>query len=224
MELRHPPLRITLLLAVAVLMVGLVLLDQFGYLPGGGDESSPRRRLAAQSPMAVAPPPSANAPSPAASAPVAALAAHQQTHWQQLAARYAELKGYVEAKDDIERAYTQIGGPYAEAIASYGATYPAGNRPGESLDRFIRQHLSSRLRLVDLKIMPSAERGSGRYVSTAQISLLAADSQAMIQAVLDLGNPDNGLLWKELTVTADATKKTMRADGQLVLTLVESAE
>lgn len=217
MELRRPPLRITLLLGVAVLMAGLIVLDQAGHLPDGGEQAAPRRRPVAP-PAAVATADAAAASvAPPSSAPAAAP-------WQQLADRYAELKGYVEGKDGIERAYARVSGPYAEAIATYGATYSAGNRPGDSLDRLVRQHLSGRLRLVELKITPAERQGAGRYTSTARISLLAADSLAMAQAILNLGNPDNGLLWKELSVVVDSGKKTLRLDGQLALTLVESAE
>jgi hypothetical protein len=218
----------TLMTALAVILVGLVALDQ-GYITKDVDEKPASRRNAPvtqvteKSPVAAV----ATAAEPdavVASTAVAPVSAGGAKSWQQLAAQYGELKGYLDAKDDIARAYALVSGPYAEAIATYSATYPAGNRPGENLDRFIRQHLSSRLRLVNLKIMPPTPSGQGRYVSTANISLLAADSQAMAQAILDLGNPDNGLLWRELTVIADAAKKTLRVDGQLALTLIESAE
>jgi hypothetical protein len=216
MKLRRPPLRITLLLAFALLMVGLVLLDQ-GYL-SDDDKPAPRRRPAASAEVAQA---------PAVRANEVVMQAHssETVPWRQLAGRYAELKGFVGAKDEIERAYASVSGPYSEGIATYAASYPAGSRPpGENLDRLIRQHLNDRLRVVDLNVTPPTPQGAGRFISTVRISLLSADSQAMTQAILDLGNPDNGLLWKELTLMVDSSKKTLRADGQLALTLIESAE
>lgn len=214
MWLRLPVTRTSVLIAVAVVVGMLLLLDQTGHLPGGNGAAPPSRHEASRvaSPVATLPSPSAE------------VVGTGVGGWQQIATRYAELKGYADAHGVIEAAYAAVAAPYAEAVATYQATYPAGHQPETGLEQLVRQHIPNHLRLVELKISPPQPRAKGGYTSNANITVLGADSQAVSQALLALGNPDNGTLWKELTLTVDAKARSLRLEGLLAITLVESAE
>ncbi len=213
MTLRLPATRTSVLIGVAAIVGVLLLLDQTGYLPGGDGAAPPSRSEASRAAAAV----------PLPLPPVDA-AASRGSGWQQMATRYAELKGYADAHDVIEAAYAAVAAPYSEAVATYQATYPAGGKPEAGLEHLVRQHVSSRLRLVELKISSLRPGAKGGYTSNATIVVLGADSQAISQTLLALGNPDNGTLWKELTLTVDPKTRSLRLEGLLSITLVESAE
>lgn len=227
------PRRTLVLVTLAMVMFALVLLDQFGYL-GGKEEAVPspqtrhQRQSAPERPIAETPQDTptvqtAMQPASEASAPATQVQDDSSASWETLAHRYAVTKGLLEHRESLLQAYQKFAGPYADATATFKGIFAAGSKPGQA-DHYIRELIPSRIKISQLQATPATPLPGGGYMSSANLVLVSSDSTAMQQAILDLGNPDNGTLWKSLIVSVDTGRRQLRLEGQLSVLWVEAAE
>jgi hypothetical protein len=136
----------------------------------------------------------------------------------------AELKHFLAHAPEVRARYQAIAVPYAEAVATFGTLYA----PGESPQAVARKRLSGLLPApVDVSGLLVSEvnpSDRGAVWLTATLSFGSNDSAAFETAVLKLGDPANGTLWKELSIASDVEARTLRASGKLLLLMVEQSE
>ena len=136
----------------------------------------------------------------------------------------SELKYFLAHAPGIRGRYQAIAVPYAEAVASFVTLYG----PGESPQAIAKKRLSGLLPpgvdLSGLLVSEAPATSKGAVWLTATLSLSSRDSAAFEAAVLALGDPANGTLWKELDIGSDPETRTLRASGKLLALMVEQSE
>jgi hypothetical protein len=136
----------------------------------------------------------------------------------------AELKYFLAHAPEIRGRYQAIAVPYAEAVATFATLY----NPGESPQAVAKQRLAGLMPAgVDvsgLLVSEAAPTERGAVWLTATLSFSSKDSAAFETALLALGDPANGTLWKEMEVGSDPETRTLRASGKLLVLMVEQNE
>lgn len=136
----------------------------------------------------------------------------------------AELKHFLAYAPQVRARYSAIAAPYAESVATFAALYPAGASPAESAKKGVAALLPKNVEMSDFMVARAEPGDKGATWLNATLVLDSGDSEAFGKAVLALGDAANGSVWKELTIAADAERRTLRASGQLALLAVEQAE
>jgi len=135
-----------------------------------------------------------------------------------------ELRYYIAHATQVRGRYTAIATPYAEAVASFATVYQPGENPSAIARARLTQLLPAGVGIGDLLIAEAPISDQGVQTLMASITLQGADSAAFNRAILALGDAASGLVWKELYISADADKHTLKASGQLAMLMVEQVE
>lgn len=122
----------------------------------------------------------------------------------------------------IEQRYRQIAPVYAETM---GALLGFAVKPEEAdIQKALQRFLPPGVNIDHLIAgTPTGETAGTRTVPIS-VQLTGRDSQAMLEAALQLGDPAAGTVWQDLALVADADKKELRLDGTLLLLTLEPAE
>ena len=136
----------------------------------------------------------------------------------------SELKYLLGHAPEIRGRYQAIAVPYAEAVASFVTLY----NPGESPQAVARSRLAALVpagvNLSGLLVSEGASTDRGAVSLTATLSFASNDSAAFETAILALGDPANGMVWKELNIGSDSENRTLQASGKLLMLMVEQSE
>lgn len=135
-----------------------------------------------------------------------------------------ELRYFIAHASQVRARYTAIATPYAEAVASFATLYQPGEKPAAVARARLAQLLPAGVRIGDLLIAEVPAASQGTQTLTASLTLQGDDSAAFNQAILALGDAASGLVWKELYISGDADKHTLKASGQLAMLMVEQVE
>jgi len=141
-----------------------------------------------------------------------------------LAREAAELKYFLANAPQIRARYQAIAVPYAESVATFATLYSAGEDPAEIAKKSIAGLLPKNVEMSGLLIAQNGANEKGATWLTATLVLSGNDSDAFERAILTLGDAANGVVWKEMTIAADAEHRTLRASGQLALLMIEQVE
>jgi hypothetical protein len=199
----RPNRRTVLLAAIAAALVVATFYDYTRGLDDGKRPAAARVAAAA----AAANPPRANAsakPSP----------------WRE----FVELRHYRDHAAQIRQRYQAIAAPYAEGIATFATLYSPGKPLKEQATQAIRSLVPPEVEIKDLLLAEAGAADNGIAWFTATLSLSSGDSQAMNSVLLALGDAGSGMVWKELSLAADAERRQVRATGQLALLMLPQAE
>lgn len=135
-----------------------------------------------------------------------------------------ELCYYIAHATLVRGRYTAIATPYAEAVASFATLYQPGENPSTIARARLAQLLPAGVRIGDLLIAEAPVSNQGAQTITASLTLQGDDSAAFNRAIIALGDAASGLVWKELYISGDADKHTLKASGQLAMLMVEQVE
>ena len=142
----------------------------------------------------------------------------------QLLRESAELKYFLAHAAEIRAHYQAIAAPYAEAVATFATLYAPDESPQRIAQKRLTDLLPAAVELSGPLVSEVAPDDKGALWLTATLSFTSADSAAFETALIALGDPANGVLWKELSVTGDPEKRILRASGTLRVLMVERAE
>jgi len=183
---------------LAALLVILTVLD---YTARPGSSNSPAARVSAARPVAAGPP-----------APNAA--------WQEIRA----LSRLRENAAAVTNRYQALAVPYAETMAEVAVLHGAGEKPEAAAKRAIGALLPPVVQVKALLVADGAVTQQGNTRLTVNLSLESADSRALQLAVMALGNPAAGLVWRELALSADSETRLIRLTGLLSVLAIRHAE
>jgi hypothetical protein len=156
--------------------------------------------------------------------PATAVRQHGADRVTMLAKEAAELKYFLAHASQVRARYQAIAVPYAESVATFATLYAAGENPAEAAKKRIAGLLPKSVVMSDLLIAQANVSEKGATWLDATLVLNGSDSDAFEQAILALGDPANGTIWKGMTIAGDAEHRTLRASGQLALLMVEQVE
>ena len=195
---------------IAVLLTALTLLD---YTVGPGSS----QLSGARSPLDDSAAPAGNEPAPGASraGPAAASRAWQEI---QTLSRLRENAAVVADR------YRTLAIPYAEMMAEVAVVHGADEKPDAAAKRAIAALLPPTVQIKALLVTDGGLVQQGNTLLSVNLSLESADSLAMQQAVMALGNPAAGLVWRELALNADGEKHRIALTGLLSILAVRYAE
>ena len=169
-------------------------------------------------------PGSSNSPTPTARVPAARpLAAGQptpSTAWQEI----RTLSRLRENAAAVTGRYQALAVPYAETMAEVAVLHGAGEKPEAAAKRAIGALLPPVVQLKALLVADGAVTQQGNTLLTVNLSLESADSQALQLAVLALGNPAAGLIWRQLALSADSETRLIQLTGLLSVLAIRHAE
>lgn len=195
---------------IAVLLTALTLLD---YMTGSGS-SQPS---GARAPLADSAAPAGNEPAPGASRAGPAAASRA---WQEIRA-LSRLRENAAAVTDR---YQTLAIPYAEMMAEVAVVHGADEKPDAAAKRAIAALLPPTVQIKTLLVTDGGLVQQGNTLLSVNLSLESADSLAMQQAVMALGNPAAGLVWRELALNADGEKRRIALTGLMSVLAVRYAE
>lgn len=193
--------RTYLLVGVALLLGGLIYLDQSG---GPADHAASR-----------------SDDSPAASGSAAGA---RKRAGNDLQSRLEEMRQVVAQRPEIEGRYQKIGFAYAESMASLIGYNEDGKVDDESLRAAISRVLPESVKLEELLVGASSPGRGGSQIVPLNVSLSSTDSQALLAVVMQLGDAASGSLWQDLSIKADPERREVRLDGTLSLLVMGPAE
>lgn len=124
----------------------------------------------------------------------------------------------------VAKRYQTLAVPYAEMMATIAVAHDADEKPNDAAKRVLLASLPPVVQIKALLIAEGAVSTQGNTILSVRLSLESADSQAMQQAVLALGNPAAGMVWRELTLIADSEKRVISLNGLLTVQAVLYAE
>ncbi len=124
----------------------------------------------------------------------------------------------------VTKRYQLLAAPYGEMIAAMAVLYDGDEKPEDAVRRAIPALLPPVVQIKALLIADGAVSTQGNTLLSVSLSLESADSQAIQQAVLALGNPAAGMVWRELTLIADSEKRLVSLSGLLSVLAVPYAE
>jgi len=135
-----------------------------------------------------------------------------------------ELKYFLAHAPEIRARYQAIAVPYAEAVATFATLYSSDESPQAAAKKRLLALLPAGMDVNGPLISEANPTDGGTVWLTATLSFGSNDSAAFETAVLSLGDPANGMLWKELSIASDFEKRALRATGKLLLLMVEQSE
>ncbi len=194
---------------VAVLLTALTFLD-YTVGPGSSGAPSPRRVSAV----------------PAVSEPASALNTQRGGHssagraWQEI----RTLSLLQENAQAVAGRYQALAAPYAEMMAGVAVLHGADEKPEVAAKRALGALLPPTVQIKALLVADGAVAQQGNTLLAVNLSLESVDSQAMQQAMMTLGNPAAGLVWRELALSADSEKHLITLTGLLSVLAVRYAE
>lgn len=211
---------------IAALLTGLTLLDRLSVgdsshssnLADSSVAGSPRHTVAR---VATLPATGESTPLPAPAAsrnspePPSALQA-----WQNI----RTLSLLNENALAVAKRYQALAVPYAEMMAAMAVMHEGDEKPEEAAKRALPALLPAAVQIKAFLVADGAVSTQGNTLLSVNLSLQSADSQAMQQAVLALGNPAAGMVWRELTLIADSEKRLISLSGLLSVLAVRYAE
>jgi hypothetical protein len=124
----------------------------------------------------------------------------------------------------VVKRYQVLAVPYAEMMATMAVLHDGDENPEDAARRALPALLPPVVQIKALLIADGAVSTHGNTLLSVSLSLESADSQAMQQAVLALGNPAAGMVWRELTLIADSEKRLISLSGLLSVLAVRYAE
>ncbi len=124
----------------------------------------------------------------------------------------------------VAKRYQMLAAPYGEMIAAMAAVYDGDETPEDATRRALPALLPPEVQIRALLIADGPVSTQGNTLLSVSLSLESADSQAMQQAILALGNPAAGMVWRELTLIADSEKRLVSLSGLLSVLAVPYAE
>lgn len=144
---------------------------------------------------------------------------------QQLRARIASFQRVVSARDAIDQAYFDAVGGYAEAMAGALTFMPKGGEPKSFADKVVRETIAAQGTVRNLVVTLGEASVRGEGVTEVPVSVaFIGGSDTALATVSALGVPEKGLLWEDLTVTADAKTQTVSVAGRVSALIIEAAE
>jgi hypothetical protein len=200
---------------VAVLLTALTLFD---LLSGGaGNPSSGRARSKPAAESGIAP-----VIAGSTSTPAGKRAEHSSASqlWQEI----RTLSQLRENSPAVVRRYQALAAPYAEAMAEVAVLHGVDEKPEDAAKRALGALLPPSVQIKALLVADGAVSQQGNTLLTVNLSLESPDSLAMQQAIMMLGNPAAGLVWRELTLSADGDKRVIQLAGVLSALAVRYAE
>ena len=120
--------------------------------------------------------------------------------------------------------YRTLAIPYAEMMAEVAVVHGADEKPDAAAKRAIAALLPPTVQIKALLVTDGGLVQQGNTLLSVNLSLESADSLAMQQAVMALGNPAAGLVWRELALNADGEKHRIALTGLLSILAVRYAE
>lgn len=136
----------------------------------------------------------------------------------------SKLNYFIANEAKVRSRYKAIAVPYAESIATFITLYSPGTSPDENIKKRISGLLPAQIKVGDILLSQVNQDNKGAQWMTATLNFGSSDSQAFEKAILTLGDANNGMVWKELSLAGDAEHHTLQASGQLALLVVEQAE
>lgn len=124
----------------------------------------------------------------------------------------------------VAKRYRTLAVPYAEMMATIAVAHDADEKPSDAAKRVLSALLPPVVQIKAVLIAEGAVSTQGNTILSVRLSLESADSLAMQQAVLALGNPAAGMIWRELTLIADSEKRVISLNGLLTVLAVLYAE
>jgi hypothetical protein len=196
---------------IAVLLTALTVLD---YMSGSG---SPGSRSQRAMPAAPAVGESARPSTPTG----------QRTEHASASAVWREIRTLTQLQDNaaaVTKRYQALAVPYAEMMAEVAVVQDADEKPEAAAKRGLGALLPAEVQIKALLVADDAVKQQDNTLLTVSLSLESSDSRAMQQAVLALGNPAAGLVWRELSVSADSEKRLIQTSGVLSVLSIRMAE
>lgn len=204
--------RTVVLGGVAVVLTVLTFLD-YTAQPGSPASSAPRSQRT--SPAVAASSEITPAPAGSRAGQPSASAAWQEIRW---------LSRLQENAPAVTSRYQALAAPYAEMMAGVAVLHGAGEKPEAAARRAIGALLPPDVQVKALLVADGAVAQHGNTLLTVNLSLESPDSQAMQQALMALGNPAAGLVWRELALSADGEKRLIQLTGLLSVLAIRHAE
>jgi hypothetical protein len=135
-----------------------------------------------------------------------------------------ELEYFLAHAPEIRTRYQTIAVPYAEAVATFATLYASDESPQAVAKQRLSALLPAGMSVTGPLISEANPTDAGTVWLTATLSFSSSDSAAFETAILRLGDPANGTLWKELSIASNLEQRTLQASGKLVLLMVERNE
>lgn len=136
----------------------------------------------------------------------------------------SELRFLLARAPEVRTRYQKIAIPYAESVATFATFYATGETPAAAAKRQLAGLLQAPVKIGEVLISEADAGNRGAVMLNANLDFSSHDSAAFTKALLALSDASNGMVWKELSVTADPGQHELRASGQLTLLMVEQVE
>lgn len=135
------------------------------------------------------------------------------------------LKGYELAAAEIESRYSEAALPYAQSIALVRALQLAPGDPRSFAAESVRAVVAAGpAEDVQVTAAQPVGRGGGIYEVLLSVDFETDSDRHAVRTIMELGRPEYGSTWQELSVTAVPAEKSIRVSGRLRTLTVEVAE
>lgn len=124
----------------------------------------------------------------------------------------------------VTRRYQSLAVPYAEMMAGVAALHGTEETPVEAAKRAIGDSISPEVRIKALLVAEGAVSRRNSTLISVNLNLESSDSRAMQQAVLALGAPQSGMVWREMSLAVDNEQRLIQVSGVLSVLAVRLAE
>ena len=136
----------------------------------------------------------------------------------------AQWLALVNVEDTINRAYGEAALPYAEMAVGLSTFSLKVKDPRKTLETAIRGQLPAAVEVKDLLVGEPTRQADGVYTLSARLHLTTTGDREAIQAIWALGEPAQGIAWKDYTVSVDAEQRRIDISGELDAVVVQAVE
>ena len=119
--------------------------------------------------------------------------------------------------------YQTVAVPYAEMMGRVAVSFATGEKPEEATKRSITELIPPTVRITTLLVAENGKTTQDPLLSVS-LALESNDSDAMQEVILKLGDPAAGLIWREMSLVADSSKRLISLSGVISVLPLRYAE
>jgi len=149
----------------------------------------------------------------------------ERTRLARLEERLRYLDSFRQAQGRIEDRYGRMAVIYAERMARLHSFQIAPGDPGRFAETRLRAQLADGpARQISVGSGESSRLAEGVARVPVSISFTTSSDRHAARTALELGRPETGAVWEELSMIANTQERTIQVSGRLTALVIESAE
>lgn len=149
-----------------------------------------------------------------------------QQNKEAVQAKIQSLRRLVSSRDDIAGTYADLSADFGVRFAGVDTYVTSGHMGPSEIEQLIRKRIAELGPLQSLSILPgSAESlGDGIERLTFNVSFSTNDEHLAMAAAALFAQPQTGLAWDSLVMTAEPRSRKLAITGRVLALLVEPVE